>query len=204
VNSTRFLIVVVAVAACATATATWLITRRDGPADDRPVVGVDRLLLTAPPPGLDDDPAQWTVERTWSYPDLGASNLVRRWSAGGRAPELTQTVARYPDAADARRALRADDPAEQAARQFSGRPTRADPGVRLSSSEATVSCAAADRAGCKIWVYWARYGQYTVGLDYTSVDAPVPLGRFAAHVAAVDQHITAALGASTTSTTSPR
>jgi hypothetical protein len=187
------LVTIVAVVAVLAITATvWLATRPDHPTDARPVVELDELVLTAPPAGIDGDPRTWTLERTWSYPGVAAANLARRWSANGRTPELTQAVYRHRSPADAERSRRADDPADAIAKKFDGSPVVADSRLRLSASTATISCAAADRAGCKIWVYWARYGQYDVALDYTSIDAPVPLARFEAHVHALDQHLTRA------------
>jgi hypothetical protein len=186
---------VAVIAALAVTAAAWFAIgtdEPDEPADERPVVEFDKLVLAAPPSGVEGDPVTWTIERTWSYPDVGVPNLVRRWSANGRAPELTQIVYRHRSSADAERSRRADSPADRIAKEFAGSPTAADSRLRLSASHATISCAAADRAGCKIWVYWARYGQYDVGLDYTSVDAPVPLARFEAHVQALDHHLTRA------------
>jgi hypothetical protein len=65
-------------------------------------------------------------------------------------------------------------------------------GVLIGGQAAGAGGVAADRTGCKIWVYWARYGQYDVSLDYTSIDAPVPPDQFATHVQALDRHPAAA------------
>jgi hypothetical protein len=189
VTRIRWAWVVAAIAALAVAATTWLLVTRHGPADERPDVALDRLLLSVPASGVAGDPALWTVERTWSYLDPGAPNLVRRWSANGRAPELTQTVYRHRNAAAAEDAWDSDDPAARIAKQFSGTPSAVPIGLRLSASRATLSCAASDRHGCKIWVYWARYGQYDVALEYTSIDTAVPRSRFEAHVQALDQHL---------------
>ncbi len=186
---TRLAWVVAAIAAVAVAATTWLVLGRSGPSDERPNVALDRLLLTVPASGVAGDPATWTVERTWSYPDAGALNLVRRWSANGRAPELTQAVYRHRNAVAADDAWDSDDPAARIATQFSSTPSAAPIRLRLSASRATLSCAAADRHGCKIWVYWARYGQYDVDLDYTSVDTAVPRSQFEVHVQALDRHL---------------
>jgi hypothetical protein len=164
----------------------------DNPRDERRAVDLDALLLAAPPSGLQGDPTMWTVERTLSDTKADATYQARQWTANGRAPQLTQVVYRYHSAADAQYHRGRDDPAENIARQFDQSPKVADSHLPLSASVATISCAAADRAGCKIWVYWARYGQYAASYDYTSIDTPVPLARFEAHVRAVDDHLASA------------
>ena len=188
---TKTRLILLVAAATATLTAVGVVTSlplgRNAPSDERPDVTLDRLLMTAPAsPG---DPAPWTIERTWSYPDESAPNLVRRWSANGRAPELTQTVYGRRDAAAAEKYWGGYDPAENIARQFDRNPSDAATPPRLSASRARLSCAAADRDGCKIWVYWARYGQYDVELVYWNIDTAVPRSLFEAHVRALDLHV---------------
>jgi hypothetical protein len=178
---------VAVIAVGAIAAVAWLAVLRTGsPHDERPAVPLDSLLLPAPAPGVPNDPPQWKLERTWS---AGANSLSRRWSAGGRAPELTMTVTERRNAAEAQRSLSRDNPADRMAEQFGGKPSKAPSTVALRASEWQITCAAGDRSGCKIWVFWARYGQYLVALDYTSIDSPVPLPVFEAHVQAADNRI---------------
>ncbi|WP_089016488.1 hypothetical protein [Micromonospora coriariae] len=64
-----------------------------------------RLVLTDPPAGVVGDPACGSAERTWSDPATAVPNL-RRWSAQGREPELTQRVDRHRSAAEAEQSRR--------------------------------------------------------------------------------------------------
>jgi hypothetical protein len=175
--------VIVTIAIAATA---WWVLRQDGPHDERAAAPLDSLLLPSPAPGVPGDPPLWTPEPAV---DAGAGSLSRRWSARGRAPELAQTVTEHSSAADARRSLRRDNPAGRIAAEFGGKPSKAASRLALDAPEWEITCAASDRDGCKIWVYWARYGQYVVALDYTSVGSAVPLERFEAHVEAVDDRL---------------
>ena len=181
-RSKVFLLVAVIAATAITATACWA-ARQGGPHDERPAVPLASLLLPSTMSGVPGDPPQWTEERTSS---TGTGSLTRHWSAGGRAPELGQTVTWHNSAAEAQRSLRRDNPAGRIAAQFDDKPSKAPSHMALDASEWEITCAANDRDGCKIWVYWARYGQYVVALDYTSIDSPVPLERFEANVKTVD------------------
>jgi len=178
---------VAAITAIVIAAASWLMLRQSVPHDERPAVPLNSLLMPSPASGEPGDPPQWTEERTWS---TETGSLSRRWSADGRAPELTQTVTEHRSAADAQRSLRRDNPADHIAAQFGGKPSKAPSHLKIDASESEIICAASDRAGCKIWIFWARYGQYVITLDYTSIDSPVPLERFEAHIKAVDSRLT--------------
>jgi hypothetical protein len=151
----------------------------------RPAVPVEELLL-ANPVAVPGDPS-WTLAGTRPAVDVQpVPGVVRNWTDQGTEPTLFESAFRYPTVAEAERAFWFDNPKWGVANKLQD-PEPADVPGGLAADRAEGTCIGQEPPGCNIWVYWARYGQYTVLFTYFNVDSGVSHDAFAAHVHEVDR-----------------
>ncbi|NKE57638.1 hypothetical protein FXN61_12645 [Lentzea sp. PSKA42] len=125
----------------------------------------------------------------------GARKLadVREWNRNGRAPRLVQGARRHDSVWRAEWAFRFDNPKNGLGDDYVTTPSDAEVPAGISAHAANLSCIGAKESGCTVWVFWARYGQYTVYLEYISLGEGVPYARFEAHVREADKVVSRAL-----------
>lgn len=153
----------------------------------RPTVPVESLLLDRPARAA-GDPA-WTPNGT--RPTVGIQpvpGLIRNWTNEGRAPTLDEAVFRYDTVREAEHAFWFDNPKWGVANKLRD-PDAAGVPPGLTADRADGSCIGREPPGCDIWVYWARYGQYTVLFTYFDIDRGTPHETFTTHVRAVDRAV---------------
>lgn len=120
-----------------------------------------------------------------------AANQTRKWQFAAGGGELTQRVRRYARPLNAEHHYLADHPKDEYERGFHEKDA-SDQYDSPHADRSTTFCGAGSPSGCRNWIYWARYGQYLVQLEFAVADTDVPVDAFAAFLKRLDAHVAAA------------
>jgi hypothetical protein len=163
----------------------------------RPEVDTSSLLLSGDASPRVTDPGRWVVERDHGItmgPGVAHHQVARVWTGAERGLKLTQQVLRYDGVPSAIWYYVVDDPAREYRSDWGGG-EEVDAGAAARHSDAhTLFCGTSDPERCGIWVYRARYGQYTVSLQFAQVSESLSLEEFRGYVSTVDRVMAARLG----------
>lgn len=163
----------------------------------RPDVDTASLLLSGDASPRVTDPGRWVVERdhvTTMGPGVAHHQVARSWHPGEIHPALTQEVLRYDGVPSAIWYYVVDDPAWEYRSDWGGG-EEVDAGGAVRHADAhKLFCGNSDPERCGIWVYRARYGQYTVSLQFAQVSESLSLEEFRGYVSTVDRVMAERLG----------
>jgi hypothetical protein len=163
----------------------------------RPDVDTASLLLAGDASPRVTDPGRWVVERDFDItmgPGVAHHQVDRVWTGAEPGLKLTHEVLRYDGVPSAIWYYVVDDPAREYRSDWGGG-EEVDAGAAARHSDAhTLFCGTSDRERCGIWVYRARYGQYTVSLQFAQVGESLSLDEFRGYVSTVDRVMAERLG----------
>jgi len=189
---TVWLLPTVAVVVVALAIAAWLIVdeQRSARVGMRRQVSPGRLLYpqaTLDAAGFRDATVQIQAQRA----PFGHNIFYKRWGkAGSQGYVLEQQAQAHSDPASASRFFRADDPRKASLIDNSGAQDVVGPAQTIDTpgaDNAQIYCAnlmdpKVEASSCTSWVWWARYGQYTVKISVSTawpvVVLEIPRGEF--------------------------
>ena len=171
----------------------------------RPSVSVDVVLAPVSMPGERWPEDDWEVHITGVPPYTPGDPILRSWTTRANVADLVHGVVKFDDVEEARRYFQRDDPRSYD-EDF---PLRVDESASYTSSSADEShlyCLGQEGTSdaCATWVYWGRYGQYVVSVDYhagvigsrdgTGVPHDgIALGEFLSYLRSFDEHVTSVL-----------
>ena len=173
----------------------------DSDNESRPSISVDLVLAPASMPGEQWPEDDWEVRITGVIPFTPGDPMMRGWSTQKKVANLVHEVIRFSDVGKARRYFERNDP-----RSDEDFPLQVDESTSYTSNSADEShlyCLGQEGTSeaCGTWVYWGRYGQYVVEIDYlagiigngSDVGTPhdgIALDEFLGYLQPFDEHVT--------------
>jgi hypothetical protein len=163
----------------------------------RPEVDTASLLLSGDASPRVTDPGRWVAERDFEItmePGVAHHQVDRVWIGAEPGLKLTHEVLRYGGVPSASWYYVVDDPARELRSDLGGG-EEVDAGGAVRHADAhKLFCGTSDLERCGIWVYWARYGQYAVSLQFAQVGESLSLDEFRGYVSTVDRVMAEQLG----------
>lgn len=120
--------------------------------------------------------------------------LTRQWINARSRDRFVQSIIEHSGGITARYGYSAEDPRINDREDFGPEGVRETPlGVPVSADQSLIYCLVTGRQNepCSLWVYWSRYGLYTVKIYYR--EPGLDAARFAEIVKIVDARISAVL-----------
>ena len=176
----------------------------DTESEARPAISVDLVLAPASMPSEQWPKDDWEERITGVIPFTPGDPMMRRWSTQKKVADLVHEVIKFSDVREARRYFERNDP-----RSDDDFPLRADESssyISNSADELRLYCLGQEGTSeaCGFWIYWGRYGQYVISVDYLagvigeSDGTGVPhdgiaLDEFLSYLRPFDEHVTSVL-----------